>query len=247
MKLYQPFKGTPRVTQWFGGNASYYAQFGQKGHNGIDYGIASGTPVLAAADGVIDFEGFGKNEPLAGAVAGIYILLEHSQGWTGYAHLNRTIVNKGQKVTRGQVIAYSGASGTVTGAHLHFEYFPDNYKLSNGYYGRVDPKPLLDTAPPAPPKPPAPPTDPCLQTKKDLAQCQSQLEAEKRLTEALSKSNNELIAQNNELVDDLADNNEENKQLLLDIQDLEMQLAQCKAGQTCPSFWEWVKCKTNKK
>ena len=236
-KLYQPFHGTPRVTQHFGGNASYYAQFGQVGHNGIDYGMPSGTPIRAAADGTVDFEGWGDKFGLAGKPAGIYVLLEHNEGWTGYAHLNRTVVNKGQKVTRGQVIAYSGASGAVTGAHLHFERFPNNYNLKNGYYGRIDPQPELNMSIPKPPvvEPPKPPVD----------LCPVQLIAEKALTKALTGSNNELIEQNNELVDELADNNEENKQLLLDNQALQMELEECRAGETKCTLWVIIKRLTN--
>lgn len=245
MKLYKPFIGSFPVTQPFGGNPSYYSQFGQRGHNGIDYGLPSGTPVRAAADGVIEFEGWGQKLSLAGAPAGIYVMIEHSEGWTGYAHLNRTIVDKGQKVTKGQIVGYSGASGTVTGAHLHFERFPNNYNLKNGYYGRINPQPELNVVV----KPPTP-TDPCLEYKKQLEQCKGQLEAEKRLTSGLMASNKELADENDGLTDeivelreDLYDNELENKQLL-------EELEACEAGQPeqpCMSFWDWVKCKTSKK
>lgn len=134
-----------KVTQTFGANAAWYrANVGQKGHNGIDYGSKYGTPVKAVADGTVEFEGWGQNLSLAGSVAGIYCLIKHSKHRSGYAHLSRTIVNKGQKVKQGQVIGYTGNTGLVTGPHLHFEMFPaGSININNGYYGRVNPDPLL--------------------------------------------------------------------------------------------------------
>jgi murein DD-endopeptidase len=89
-------------------------------HNGTDFATPIGTPVLAAAAGtVIRVE----NHPFAGR----YIEIQHhGQYKTRYLHLNRTLIRPGQRVERGQRIALSGASGRVTGAHLHYELHINN-------------------------------------------------------------------------------------------------------------------------
>lgn len=133
----------PNVTQPFGANPAYYAQFGQKGHNGIDYGQNAGTVVYASEAGTIHFEGWGQNNLWLGQVAGISVLIDHGTFYTGYAHLQKTIVSKGQKVTKGQVIGYVGATGTATGPHLHFEVLPKPVNINNGYYGRTNPAPYF--------------------------------------------------------------------------------------------------------
>jgi murein DD-endopeptidase MepM/ murein hydrolase activator NlpD len=137
---------TSRVTQTFGANPEYYSQFGQKGHNGIDYGSSYGTPVKAVADGTVVFEGWGQNLYLAGSIAGIYCMIRHAKHQSGYAHLSRTVVARGQKVKKGQVIGYTGRTGVATGPHLHFEMYPLAVNTRNGYYGRVDPRPLFKLA-----------------------------------------------------------------------------------------------------
>lgn len=133
------------ITQGFGGNADYYRQFGQQGHNGIDMGAAAGTPVYAAEAGVVSFEGWGQNSSWMGGVAGICIIIRHSDCHTGYAHLTSTVINKNQSVSKGQLIGYVGATGTATGPHLHFEVFPLSPNFSNGFAGRVNPAPYIST------------------------------------------------------------------------------------------------------
>jgi murein DD-endopeptidase MepM/ murein hydrolase activator NlpD len=84
-------------------------------HQGIDFGVPVGTPVLAAGDGVVE------QARWAGGY-GRLIKLRHAGGWeTAYAHLSRWAARRGQHVRQGQVIAYSGASGEATGPHVHFE------------------------------------------------------------------------------------------------------------------------------
>ncbi|MFF6951836.1 M23 family metallopeptidase [Streptomyces iakyrus] len=110
------------------------------GHNGIDYKYPLNTPVTAAADGVVGFEGWGQNDPWTLSLGGIYVRIQHSDGsWTGYAHLSRTTVNKGQKVKAGQVVGYSGSTGQSTGPHLHFEVIPKVQNWQNGYAARINP------------------------------------------------------------------------------------------------------------
>ncbi|MCC5826881.1 peptidoglycan DD-metalloendopeptidase family protein [Alkalimonas sp.] len=89
-------------------------------HNGTDFATPTGTPVLAAADGVVIRV---ENHPFAGR----YIEIQHhGQYKTRYLHLDRALVRNGQRVERGQRIALSGATGRVTGPHLHYELHVNN-------------------------------------------------------------------------------------------------------------------------
>lgn len=138
------------LTQGFGGNAAYYKQYGQNGHNGLDLGAPTGTPVYAADEGTVVFEGWGKSGVAGyagwmGNPAGISILINHVGSYGGYAHLSRTVINAGDKVTKGQLIGYVGATGAATGPHLHFEMLPLSPNFKNGYAGRIDPTPYIDT------------------------------------------------------------------------------------------------------
>ncbi|KKW46945.1 MAG: Peptidase M23 [Parcubacteria group bacterium GW2011_GWB1_57_6] len=91
---------------------------GLHGWNGIDFGAPRGTPIRAAADGtVIIARAGGWNGGY-----GNYIVLQHANGTqTLYSHNSSNAVGMGQAVTQGQVIGYVGATGRVTGTHLHFE------------------------------------------------------------------------------------------------------------------------------
>lgn len=95
-------------------------------HGAIDYGVSAGTPVYAAADGVVI-----KTANLTTSY-GTYVVIQHANGLqTWYAHgtSGSICVSKGQTVSRGQQIMKSGNSGHSTGAHLHFEVrvAPYNY------------------------------------------------------------------------------------------------------------------------
>ena len=84
-------------------------------HNGTDFPVRKGTPVLSAGDGVV-------SRVIKHRYAGLYIEIKHGRKYkTRYLHLSRAYVRKGQKVSRGQKIAASGNSGRSTGAHLHYE------------------------------------------------------------------------------------------------------------------------------
>ncbi|MHA7878686.1 MAG: peptidoglycan DD-metalloendopeptidase family protein [Saccharospirillum sp.] len=84
-------------------------------HNGTDFAISTGTPVLSTGDGVVTRV---ENHPYAG----LYVEISHgSQYKTRYLHLSRILVQRGQTVGRGERIALSGNTGRSTGPHLHFE------------------------------------------------------------------------------------------------------------------------------
>ncbi|MDD1795966.1 peptidoglycan DD-metalloendopeptidase family protein [Enterovibrio makurazakiensis] len=84
-------------------------------HNGTDFAVPTGTPVVSTGDGVVVMV---RNHPYAGK----YIVVDHgNQFRTRYLHNSKILVRKGQRVTRGQRIALSGRSGRVTGPHIHYE------------------------------------------------------------------------------------------------------------------------------
>ncbi|WP_158089388.1 M23 family metallopeptidase [Magnetofaba australis] len=85
-------------------------------HGGIDLRAKTGTAVAATADGVVEFSGRDHSG------YGVLVILRHDFGFrTAYAHLSKTLVKKGDFVTRGDVIARSGNSGRSSGPHLHYE------------------------------------------------------------------------------------------------------------------------------
>lgn len=86
-------------------------------HRGSDFGAPTGTPIMAAGDGVIEKAG-------PNGAYGNYIRLRHSGEFsTAYAHLSRfgAGVAAGKRVRQGQIIGYVGTTGRSTGPHLHFE------------------------------------------------------------------------------------------------------------------------------
>lgn len=106
-------------------NGSDYTYF----HSGIDFCASEETPIYAAADGIVVFAG-----PLT--VRGNATILSHGLGvYTGYWHQSRIDVTVGQQVKAGDEIGMAGATGRVTGPHLHFEV------LVGGV--QVDPLPWL--------------------------------------------------------------------------------------------------------
>lgn len=87
----------------------------QRLHSGTDFGAPAGTPIVAAASGVVVSAGW-----LGGY--GNAIIISHGGGMaTLYAHQSRLAVGNGTRVSRGQVIGYVGSTGMSTGPHLHFE------------------------------------------------------------------------------------------------------------------------------
>lgn len=93
-----------------------------KMHRGVDFPAPKGTPVYAAADGVIEDMGWRGNY-------GKYLRIAHdARHATAYAHLDGFApeVSEGDRVTQGQVIGYVGRSGLATGNHLYWEVLVDN-------------------------------------------------------------------------------------------------------------------------
>lgn len=142
------FNSKHRVTQTFGVNSTYYAQFGLKGHEGLDL-IPTGTvwDVLCLEDGVvvrdIDDATLGKNY-------GKNVTIWHPiiSKATQYCHLAKNNVSMGQRLIKGDKIGLMGSTGNTTGAHVHlnlFEVDSNGIRLNrdNGYFGGIDPEPFL--------------------------------------------------------------------------------------------------------
>lgn len=85
------------------------------GHEGIDLGAPTGTPVYATGTGIV-----ADQKPQSGY--GIQIVIDHGFGYrTRYAHLSKKLVKPGQLVKRGELIGEVGSTGRSTGPHLHYE------------------------------------------------------------------------------------------------------------------------------
>ena len=88
-------------------------------HTGIDIGASSGTTIYAAKSGVVTTSEYGSGSYWS---YGNFVVIAHSDGTsTLYAHMSSRVAVKGQTVKQGAVIGYVGATGRVTGPHLHFE------------------------------------------------------------------------------------------------------------------------------
>ncbi len=93
-----------------------------KRHAGVDFAAAAGTPIRAAADGVVNFVG------VRGGY-GNFVEIKHWSNYsTAYAHMSRFAkgLRKGTKVSQGELIGYVGSTGWSTGPHLHYEFRVNN-------------------------------------------------------------------------------------------------------------------------
>ena len=111
------------ITSGFGGRADPFGGGGQY-HKGIDFKARVGDPVLAVADGVVEFSG------VKGGYGNV-IDVDHGNGYiTRYAHNSRLLVKAGDLVRVGQQVAKAGSTGRSTGAHVHFEVW-ENGRVVN--------------------------------------------------------------------------------------------------------------------
>ncbi|MEO1402182.1 MAG: LysM peptidoglycan-binding domain-containing M23 family metallopeptidase [Cyanobacteria bacterium J06635_1] len=95
-------------------------------HRGVDIAAPIGTPVMAAAPGVVEYAQWNSGG------YGNLVDIRHADGsLTRYAHNNRLVVRPGQRVQQGQLIAEMGSTGRSTGPHLHFEIHPANSGATN--------------------------------------------------------------------------------------------------------------------
>lgn len=143
----RPFDGNWILTQGFGENPSSYSRFGMLGHNGLDYGTPTGTPILAPHAGKVVET---TSDPTG---YGLYVKIESSTEGSVLAHLKSFSVNVGDTVTEGKQVGISGNTGNSTGPHLHWGYYKIPRNRNNGYAGFIDQAPLL------PPRGDAPSSD----------------------------------------------------------------------------------------
>jgi len=139
----KPFVGNFAMSQAWGSNPQFYAQFtydgvALKGHNGLDFATPTNTALVAVDSGdvlKVDFEagGFGH-----------HVLIRHRWGESLYAHMNRVTVQVGQVVNRGDRIGESGNTGAGTGPHLHFGIRVSPYRRTDGWGGFTDPQSFMD-------------------------------------------------------------------------------------------------------
>ncbi len=89
-------------------------------HNGTDFAVPVGTPVLATGDGVVV-------KATTNAATGRYVVIRHNGKYsTVYMHMSKLLVKAGQKVSQGQKIGLSGNTGRSTGPHIHYEFRINN-------------------------------------------------------------------------------------------------------------------------
>lgn len=121
--MIRPDKGHYRITQGFGANPGKYG-YGPGGHDGIDLGTPVGTPLYAPRSGTVvmvdDNKTYGKR-----------IKINNGKNYDYVGHLSQFKVAKGDKVTEGQLIGISGATGNITGPHTHWGVYDFNNKPLN--------------------------------------------------------------------------------------------------------------------
>lgn len=106
---------TGRISGVFGSQRIYRGQPGAY-HSGVDVAAATGTPIVAPADGVVVLA---TEKPFT--LEGNLLIIDHGMGLnSAFLHLSHIEVREGQKVRRGQTIGATGATGRATGPHLHW-------------------------------------------------------------------------------------------------------------------------------
>jgi murein DD-endopeptidase MepM/ murein hydrolase activator NlpD len=124
------FIATPRGLPVSGNISSYYGrredpvEGGMEFHSGLDISCGMRTPIHATADGVVSHSGWANG-------SGQVVVLEHGCGFsTIYAHNSANVVKLGQKVRKGDIIAYVGMTGKTTGPHVHYEIWKDGRNIN---------------------------------------------------------------------------------------------------------------------
>ncbi len=117
------------VTSVFGYRTDPFPEY----HRGVDLAQPTGHPIMASAEGVVSYAGWGGG-------FGNKIEIKHGNGYeTWYGHLSHIDVSAGQRVSRGTVIGKVGSTGEATGPHLHYQIMLDGVA--------IDPMPYLKGIP----------------------------------------------------------------------------------------------------
>lgn len=119
-----------KITSGFGYRTDPKTGKPKEFHNGIDLAVPVGTQIKSPMPGVV----FALN---SGGDGGNEIIIKHDNGYkTGYAHLSKQLVKKGDKIKQGDVIGLSGNTGKSTGPHLHLT-------LTDPSGAKVDPQKMI--------------------------------------------------------------------------------------------------------
>ncbi len=98
-------------------------------HAGLDFAAPTGTPIYATANGVVKIAGN------LGNGYGNHVVINHGYGYqTLYGHMYRVKAQKGQRVTRGEIIGYVGSTGKSTGPHCHYEVHKNGRRVDPVYF-----------------------------------------------------------------------------------------------------------------
>lgn len=167
-----PFDGTyPKTQEW--NDERYrasYAQFGILGHNGQDFGLPSGTRVLAPHDGKII-------EAQFDAAYGWYVKIENAFEGSVLAHFGKApSVSVGQSVIAGNEVGFSDNTGNSTAPHLHWGYYRIPRRRNNGFLGYIDQTDWMNVVTGAPPVDITPYTDKISQLTAELTQAKVRIE-----------------------------------------------------------------------
>jgi murein DD-endopeptidase MepM/ murein hydrolase activator NlpD len=115
-----PLESAGTITSFFGWREDPFTGE-QTYHGGIDISVPNGTPILAAADGMVTVANVTDSY---GGGWGYYVKINHNATYdTLYAHCSSIAVRRGEQVKKAQVIAYVGNTGRSTGDHLHWEVY----------------------------------------------------------------------------------------------------------------------------
>ncbi len=107
------------ISSPFGYRRNPFGRWTSEFHNGIDIACDYGTPVMAVAEGTVTFAGWD-------GYWGRKVQISHGFGVvTFYAHNSKLTVKTGDKVKKGEIVAYSGNSGRSTGSHVHYSAYVD--------------------------------------------------------------------------------------------------------------------------
>lgn len=110
-------------------------------HTGMDFSAPIGTPIYATGDGVIDRDN--GDDAVGGHGYGNYVVVNHGFGYkTLYGHASQIVAKPGQRVKRGDIIAYVGNTGASTAPHLHYEVIKNGIKINpiNFFYNDLSPE-----------------------------------------------------------------------------------------------------------
>jgi len=140
------FNSRGRITQYFGVNKEHYERFNLEGHDGLDI-VPTGDDltIFSYTDGIVmdayESSSYGNT---------IKVFSKSLNLTVRYAHLDSFLVEEGDHITIGMKIGIMGNTGNSSGSHLHTHIVPSveyGVKLfpDNGYKGRCDPLPLLNS------------------------------------------------------------------------------------------------------